>query len=128
MTMHGGRMPYDEAGALTGPARGLYAPTTTGGPVDIWGIIPAERDGSGEYPAKSGWFDFGLAADAPSYSHSRDSSGLEYQQPSGALFQAITSITRQMTVQVAHIDEKTLQIVENAGAASSIAAAAHESA
>lgn len=123
MTMHGGRTPYDEAGALTGPARVLYAPTSTAVPTDVWDIIPAVKDGSGEYPAKTGWFDFGLAADAPSYHHARDSAGLTYQQPSGALFQQITSITRTMVVQMAHIDETVLQILENASAVASTIAA-----
>lgn len=127
MAMHGGKTPYDEAGALTGPARILYAPIATAVPTDIWDVIPAINT-SGEYAAKTGWFDFGLAADAPQYTASRESTGLEYQQPSGSLFQAISSITRSITVQVAHIDEKTLQIIENAATASTIAAAANESA
>ena len=128
MPMHGGRTPYDEAGALVGPARALYAPVGTPVPTDIWDIIPAVADSQGEYNAKTGWFDFGLAADAPSYSHNRDSEGLEYEQPSGALFQQITSIERQMVLQVAHIDEKTLQIIENANTATTIAAGPNESA
>lgn len=128
MAMHGGKTPWDEAGALTGPARCLYAPVATAVPVDLWDIVPAEADVNGEYLAKTGWFDFGLAADAPTYNHSRDSEGLEYQQPSGALFTVITEVVRELTVQVAHIDEKTLEIIENAGAASTIAAASNESA
>src|SRR4051794_17014430 len=122
MTMHGGRTPYEEEGALTGPARVLYAPTSTAVPTDAWDIVPAVATAGGEYPSKTGWFDFGLAADAPTYSHSRESEGLEYQQPSGALFQAITAIERQMTVQVAHIDEDTLHIIENSPVATTIAA------
>lgn len=128
MAMHGGKTPYDEAGALTGPARVLYAPVATAVPADLWDIIPAVADGSGEYPAKTGWFDFGLAADAPTVSHGRESEGLEYEQPSGALFQAITEVNRSMTINVAHIDEVTLQIIENASTASTIAAATNESA
>lgn len=130
MTMHGGRTPYEEAGALSGPARILFAPAdgTVPVPGDIWDVIPAVADAQGEYPAKVGWNDFGLTADASSTSHGRESTGLEYQQPVAALFQAITSITRAITVPVAHIDEKTLQMMENASAASVIAASANESA
>jgi len=126
--MHGGRTPYDEAGALTGPARVLYAPVATAVPVDLWDIVPASADANGEYPAETGWFDFGLAADAPTYTHSRESEGLEYQQPSGDLFTVISSIERSLTVQVAHIDEITLQIIENSIAATTIAASTGESA
>jgi len=128
VAMHGGRTPYDEGGALTGPARVLYAPLATAVPTDVWDIIPAVADVDGEYPAETGWFDFGLAADAPTYTHSRESEGLEYQQPSGALFQAITSVERNLTAQIAHIDEITLQIIENALSASTISSAANESA
>lgn len=127
MSMHGGRTPYDEAGALSGPARILFAPTTVAVPTDIFAVVPAVADVDGEYPALTGWEDFGLTADATTTSHARDSSGLEYQQPVAALFQAITSITRQITVPVAHIDERTLQIMENASAATTIAAAAGKS-
>lgn len=126
--MHGGRTPWDEAGALAGPARVLYAPTSVAVPGDCWDIVPAVATAGGEYPAKTGWEDFGLAADAPSTTHGRDSSGLDYQQPSGALFQAITAVTRSLTLNVAHIDERTIQIIENADAATTIAAATGESA
>lgn len=128
MAMHGGRTPWDEAGALAGPARVLYAPTSVAVPGDVWDIVPAVATAGGEYPAKTGWVDFGLMADAPSVTHGRDSSGLDYQQPSGALFQAITEVNRSMSVNIAHIDEVTMQIVENADAATSIAAATGESA
>lgn len=128
MAMHGGKTPYDEAGALTGPARVVYAPTTVAVPVDLWDVVAAVADGSGEYPLKTGWLDFGLAADAPSYTHGRESSGLDYEQPTGQLFQQITDISRALTVNVAHIDDRTLQIVENSGAATTITAAANESA
>lgn len=120
--MHGGRTPYDEAGALTGPARAVYAPTSVAVPTDADDIVERSANVSGEYPLKTGWLDFGLAADAPSYTHGRESEGLEYQQPSGALFQTITNINRSMTLNVAHIDDKTLEIIENAGSATTIAA------
>lgn len=128
MAMHGGKTPWDEAGALTGPARVLYAATSVTLPDDIWDIIPAVRNGSGEYPALTGWFDFGLAVDAPTVGHGRESAGLEYQQPSGTLFQAITAVNRNMTVSIGHIDEKTLQIIENASAATTVAADTNKSA
>lgn len=128
MAMHGGKTPWDEAGALTGPGRVLYAPTSVAVPADIWDIVPAVANGSGEYPAKTGWIDFGLMADPPSVTHGREASGLEYQQPSGDLFSQITAVNRSATVNIAHIDASTLQVIENASAATTIAAAANESA
>lgn len=129
MALGGGRTPYDPAGALTGPARVLYAPITAAVPADLWDVVPAIRDGSGEYPAVGDWEDFGLAADAPSYSHSKDVEGLEYQQPAGVLFEQISDITRTITVQIAQIDPANMRIVENTQAANeAIAADANQSA
>ena len=126
----GGLTPYDTAGALAGPARVLYAKPTdvTTPPVDLWDVIPAVADTNGEYPAKTGWKDFGLSADAPTYTHAKESQGLEYQQPKGVLFEQISAITRTFTAQIAQIDPDNLLIVENAEAITSIASAAGESA
>lgn len=120
--MHGGRMPYDEGGALVGPARVLFAPTSVSVPTGL--VIENVADEDGEYPPITGWVDFGLAADAPTYSHSRESEGITYQQPSGDLFQQISAVTRTLTVQVAHIDGENLEIIENSGHVADVAAAA----
>lgn len=115
MALTGGRMPYDAAGALTGPARVIYGlegtaitPTT-----DLWDIIASVADANGEYPVKAGYKDFGLAADAPSYSHDKETEGIEYEQPSAELFEQISNITRSFTAQIAQIDPTNMEIVEN---------------
>lgn len=126
--MHGGRTPYAEVGALTGPARFVIAPTTVAVPGDLSDVTQMYADADGEYPPKTGWLDLGLTADAGSTTHGRDSSGLEYQQPVAALFQAITAINRTITIPMAHIDEFTLQVMENAQAASTVAAGPGKSA
>lgn len=112
MALGGGRTPYDPAGALTGPARVLYAPLSVAVPGDLWDIIPAENT-AGEYPAQTGWIDFGLAADAPVYNHSKEVEGLEYQQPSSVLFEQISNITRTFQAQIGQIDPDNMRIVEN---------------
>jgi hypothetical protein len=126
----GGKTPYDAGGALAGPARVMYArpEDVVAAPGDLWDVIPAVADSQGEYPAKTGWKDFGLSADAPSYTHSKESEGLEYQQPKGVLFEQISAITRTFTAQVGQIDPENMQIVENTQALTTIAAAAGESA
>lgn len=121
--MHGGRMPYDEQGALVGPARCLFAPVATAVPTGL--VVAHVADEDGEYPPITGWYDFGLAADAPSYTHSRESEGITYQQPSGDLFQQISSVDRTMELQIAHIDADTLQIVENANTPTEVATVAN---
>jgi hypothetical protein len=130
MAYTGGRMPYDAAGALAGPARVLYAelavvPTP---PTGLWDIVPAVANAQGEYPPMNGWKDFGLAADAPTYTHSKDTEGLEYQQPKGELFQQISDISRTFTAQVAQIDADNLKIIENTANVDAIASGAGHSA
>lgn len=114
----GGRTPYDASGALSGPARVLWADpaVVTTAPTDLWSIIPAVANSSGEYPVVTGWNDFGLSAAAPEYVHSKTSAGLTYQQPHGALFEQISEITRTFTAQIGQIDPDNLYIVENATA------------
>ena len=128
MPRTGGRTPYDSANALTGPARVVYAPMTVGSPIDLWAIVAAVAV-AGEYPLTTGWKDFGLAADAPSYTHSREAEGIEYQQPTAPLFESISNIQRQFTAQVAEIEPDNMKIVENSAATTqAIAASANKSA
>lgn len=128
MAMHGGRTPYDEAGALTGPARVLYADTAQAVPTSPWDVVPPVASAGGEYAALTAWKDFGLAADAPQYAHDKDSDGLDYEQPSGSLFEEITDINRSFKAQVGHIDELTMGIIENSASVTTLAAAAGKSA
>lgn len=118
----GGRTPFDKNNAAVGPARVLWADTTQATPADIWDIIPAVANAQGEYPAKAGWNDFGLAADAPSYTHGRDTEGLEYQQSAQALFEQVSEITREFTAQISEIAVENLKIMENSVLTSAIAA------
>lgn len=128
MALGGGRTPYDPAGALTGPARVLGMPYSGTLPDDLWDIVPAINT-AGEYAALGDWFDFGLAVDAPVYNHSKEVEGLEYQQPTQALFEQITNITRTITVQIGQIDPENMTIVENTQSAiTTVAAAANKSA
>jgi hypothetical protein len=126
----GGRTPYDAGGALAGPARVVFSRLNdvVTAPGDIWDIVPAVANAQGEYPVKTGWHDFGLSADAPTYTHSKDSEGLEYQQPKGVLFEQISEITRTFTAQIGQIDPDNMVIVENTNAKVPVAAAANESA
>lgn len=128
MAPTGGRVPFDPTGALAGPARTLYAPISAAVPDDLWDIVPPVST-AGEYPPQGDWVDFGLAADAPTYSHSRETSGLEYQQPHGVLFESLSNVARTFTAQIAEISPENMKIVENTQAAiEDIVAAAGKSA
>lgn len=126
----GGRMPFNAGGALAGPARVVFArpEDVAVSPVDLWDIVTPIADVDGEYPLDTGWTDFGLAADAPTYTHSKDTEGLQYQQSRGVLFEQISEITRTFTAQIAQIDADNMVIVENTNAKEAIAAAAGKSA
>ena len=124
MARTGGRTPYDKANALTGPCRVLWALTSQALPADPSDIVQQVANASGEYPAKTGWTDFGLAAEAPSFSHDHESEGLEYQQPTGVLFEEVSEITRQFVAQIAEIDSENLKIIENSDITEAVAASA----
>lgn len=125
MAISGGKTPWDASGALTGPARTLWFGDLN--PTDLWDIIPAENT-DGEYPAKTGYTDFGLAANAPVYTSARTTTSLVYQQPSVALYETINTVDRKMTIDIGQIDEANLRIIENATEDTvTIAPAAHKS-
>lgn len=126
MARTGGLTPYDKLNALSGPARTLVAedPSSTAIPTSTADVISMVADVNGEYPAKTGWRDLGLAADAPGYSHDKDTSGLEYEQVRGVLFETVESIERQFTAQMAEFDADNLMIIENSDIEAAIAASA----
>lgn len=131
MAVTGGRTPYDKTNAAAGPARVLWADPADVDIADVddlYSIVPGVADANGEYPAVAGWNDFGLAADAPSYTHDKDTEGLEYQQTAGVLFEQISEITRSFTAQIAEISPENLKIIENADTIETIAAAANKAA
>lgn len=119
---------YKQEGAVSGPARVLYAPTTVAVPAGLDSIINLVADVNGVYAPKTGWVDFGLAADASSYSKGHDTEGQEYEQPTGLLFEQVSDINRQITVNMAEILPENLQIIESSGVISTKAAAANVSA
>ena len=119
---------YTKADAISGPARVLYAPTSVALPTKIDDIINLVADIDGNYDPKVGWIDFGLAADASSYSRAFETEGQEYEQPLGALFEKITQITREMTVNIAAFNPAALSIIEEAPASTAVAAAVNRSA
>lgn len=116
-----------KADALTGPAKIVYAPIAQAVPANISDII-AMVGVSGVYAPFTGYKEFGLAADAPSYTRGIESEGIEYDNVQGPLFERITAINRQLTANVGSINPENAMIWENAPAVATIAAAAGKSA
>jgi hypothetical protein len=124
MAMSGGRFPYDQLGALTGPARFLIADIGTPVPADPFDVIPAVADVNGEYPAIAPWRDTGLSADSPTYTRGTDTESIEYEQTAGALFEKVSAVNRSFTAQVAGIAAENVKLIEVAPATTTVAAAA----
>jgi len=123
MPRTGGRTPYDPSNALVGPARVLWAETTVTAPTQLADIVSQVADAQGEYPAQAGWNDFGLMTDAPSVSHGRETSALEYQQ-NAELFKVVSSVSRSFTATVGEIEPEILKLLENTTITEAIAASA----
>jgi hypothetical protein len=124
MARTGGRFPYDKSNAATGPARVVWAELTEPVPSDLSAIVAMVADVDGEYPLAGTWNDFGLAADAPQYSHDKKTDSLAYEQPAGGLFEQVSEITRQFKANVAEIEPENLKIVENSEITQAIATSA----
>lgn len=121
MARTGGRFPWDKLLAVTGPARVLWAEATVTTPANLNAVIQQVANASGEYPVKTGWNDFGLAAEAPSYSRNLDTEALDYEQVN-ALFEEVSEITRQFTAQISELDSEALKIIENTQTTTAVAA------
>jgi hypothetical protein len=104
---------FDPLDVATGPGRFLIAPNTAPVPTDPYGAMSATGNAQGFYPAIAPWRDTGLSVDAPSYTHAKESEGLEFQQVKGTLFDRITEVTRTITAQVSGINASNLSLIEN---------------
>lgn len=122
----GGRHPYNPKGALVGPFNALYAPTSVAVPADLYDIVNGIKDVNGIYQPQTGWVYTGLAADAHSYTHSRDTEGIEYDNVAGDLFEKVSDITRLLEVHFAELLVEQLKIIENTATSSTIAAATNQ--
>lgn len=123
MARTGGKFPFDKTLAVTGPARVVWAETATATPTNLNSIIQQVANSSGEYPCKTGWFDFGLAADAPTYTRDLNMQSLDYEQVN-ALFEEVDQITRQFTAEISEIDSEALKIIENTQTTTAVSASA----
>jgi hypothetical protein len=125
MALTGHPFPYDINNLLGGRVRVLFAPLATAVPLNIDDVIEVNSTG---YAAQTGWTDLGAAKDSFSYSRGFDTSGWEIQQTTGNVVEEITDLTRTITVSLAEIKPEHLQLIENAPAVETVAAASGRSA
>lgn len=119
-----GPFPYNIDNLLGGAVRVLYAPITEPIPASIDDVIAMVSP----YAPVGAWEEFGATKDAFSYSRGFETSGYEIQQVPEAILEEVTSITRTISVSVAELTKETLQILEEAGAPTAVAAGAGVSA
>lgn len=103
---------FDPADAAVGPARLIVAPSTAPVPTDPYVAMKPVADAQGFYPTLTPWRDTGLSVDAPTWSRSRETTGLEFQQVKGTLFDRVTSDTRTLTASIAGINASNLALIE----------------
>lgn len=129
MALTGGRHPYEPTDPLIGPFNVLIADPAEvdiADVTDLYSIVSGIRDGSGIYQPATGWTYGGLATDAHEYDHGRETAGIEYDNVSGVLYEQISKITRDVTVNFGSINNFTLGIMENTTNNTTIAAATNK--
>jgi hypothetical protein len=122
-----GTLPYDLNNLLGGAARVIVSDDAVANPaipVNIADVIAM----TSPYAEKTGWRDLGATGDSADYSRDLTTSGWEIQQVSGSVFEEVTEVVRTFKAEVAEINPENLRILENSGAATTIAAAAGKSA
>jgi hypothetical protein len=118
-----GTLPYDLNNLLGGAARVVVSDDATALPAipaTIESVIDPELDN--EYVAKTGWKDAGATTEGTSYSRDLETDGYEIEQTQGFVFEEVTEVSRTLDVTFGEITPELVRIVENAGAAGTVAA------
>jgi hypothetical protein len=105
---------------VTGPIRGLYAPTSVSVPTKLDDVVGLATP----YAVKTGWIDFGAMTDTPTYGRDMDSSDLTIQNRTTPVLKKITGTTRTVQLTLAEVTSALTQIIENAPAPVTIAVGA----
>ncbi len=111
--------PNTVANLLDGPVRALWAPITASRPANISDIITMVTP----YTPKTNWTDFGATTDAAGYSRDLTAEDYNIEQETGAVFSRITEVNRTFTLPIAEITADTMQMLEEGGAKTAVAAA-----
>lgn len=112
--------PYDINNLLGGRVRVLWAPVSQAAPASPKDIIA--QNAAGSYNPLTGWVDFGAGRDASTYERGLTFTEWEIQQQQAAVIEVPTTVTRHVSVSIAEITEKTLQVIEQAAATGTVAA------
>lgn len=122
-----GTLPYDLNNLLGGAARVVISDDATALPSipDSIEDVITPND-AGNYAAKAGWKDAGATVEGTNYSRDLETDGYEIEQTQGFVFEEVTEVSRTLDVSFGEITPELIRIVENAGAAGTVAATATE--
>lgn len=116
--------PNNTGRLVDGPVRALYGRVSGASPAALPTNIADIITMIGPYTPKTGWLDFGATTDAASYGRGMDQASYEIQQEQAAVLTKVSAVNRSFTLPIAEINETTMQLIEEGGAITAIAAAA----
>ena len=123
MAVKQGAFPYDIDNLLGGAVRILFADLEEASPPAIPDSIDDVVAMSYPYAPKTGWLDLGATKESFTYSRGFETEGWEIQQEQGNVIEEVTSISRTIELSLAEFRPETLQLMENAPNATTVAAA-----
>jgi hypothetical protein len=121
-----GSLPYDVNNLLAGAARVLISDTSPvpALPANLADIV----DLTDPYAPATGWIDIGATTDASAYSRDMTEQDYTIEQTNAPVLTDITEVTRTLRCTVGEITPEHLQIIEEAAAIGTLAAATGKSA
>lgn len=125
-----GPFPYDLDHLLGGKWRALVADLSQASPpavpVKIHDVI--ELLGTDDYAPKTGWEDLGAGREGASYGRAFTEEGWEIQQADSAVMSDVTGVARSVSVSMAEISSRHLEMIEESPGTEAVAAAVGSSA
>lgn len=128
MAVQGAPFPFDLDYLLGGKYRAVVADLSAASPPAIPANIDDVMGLVSPYALKTGYEDLGAGREGASYSRGLGQEGWEIQQANEAVLPEVTGTARSITVSLAEIKPRTVDIVEESPGTQAIAAATNKSA
>lgn len=120
--------PWNIANLLGGRVRVLYAPTTVAVPAGPKDVFVQTAVASPNYAGATGWLDIGAGRDASHYERGITTADWEIQQAKAAAVRQVSGVVRRVQVSMGEFTPELFQIIEEAPAIGTLAAASGVSA
>ena len=112
--------PYDINKIAQGPARVLYTPTTTTLPTKLSMLFLQKAP----YTVATNWLNAGATTGPTVVGRNFTTAGLNIQQDTSPILEEISEVTRTVTIPIAQLDSAMLDILEESGGVTTVAAGA----